>query len=219
MIKKSVHRISNKEANGNRKQSQFDSTLVPKASVQPQHLGLSLNPRNTENQTIRPQQSGCSSKLATEALRAGSVANRGKQTTQSQAQNQGLCVDHDKVTTYQTEKDTIRYKDQPSRSLVEDRSSVTNRTTCSVINQPFYPSDHMNWTREFPERTIHRQPFTMTNNYRRTSPLRREYCAPQKLCRYYPQGWCTYGERCKFSHVIEEKCGQRREERWDYDQR
>ena len=236
MIKHYVHRISNKEANGDKNQSQFDSTLVPKPSVQPQNLGLLVNSRNIDNQAIRPRQSGFSSKPATEAHQAGLVANPGKLTTQHQAQNPGLYVDYNNVTTKsQIEKDTIQYKyiDQPSRSLVENRSSVTSERTYSGIrevmhtsNQPhshnkeinFYAGDHMNWTREFPERTTHRQPCRSMNKYGRTSPSRREYCAPQKLCRYYPQGRCYYGERCKFSHVIQEEYEQRREERWPHDQ-
>ncbi|GMN36782.1 hypothetical protein TIFTF001_006296 [Ficus carica] len=58
-----------------------------------------------------------------------------------------------------------------------------------------YLSEHMNWTKEFPKRTTDRQPLRSMNDYRYTSPSRRQQSTQQNSCRYYAQGRCYYGDR------------------------
>ncbi|XP_062087868.1 zinc finger CCCH domain-containing protein 62-like [Humulus lupulus] len=55
--------------------------------------------------------------------------------------------------------------------------------------------------------------------YHPMRPSRRQNGMQQKLCRYYAQGRCYYGDTCTFSHDMREDFGQRREERWPCDRR
>ncbi|KAL5583433.1 hypothetical protein UlMin_015875 [Ulmus minor] len=224
-----ANRILTKESNTN--QSQFSLNSAPKPSLQSQQFGLSVNLVKPGKQAIESHQM----KLSTEARRSDLSSNFKEPVIQPASQKASSSVYHVKETTKLQTKNTNqdKYLNHTYQNLVGCRSSsdtirtfsdtqkvqqIHNNLHANNERPHFYLHDHqshMNQANGWPD---HRRPLTSINHFPPMSPPRRQDMK-QKLCRYYAQGRCYYGDNCKYSHQIREESVQRREERLPWDPR
>ncbi|KAB1218325.1 Zinc finger CCCH domain-containing protein 62 [Morella rubra] len=187
-------RISRKESNRN--QSQFNSTSTAKSVVQLPQAGLQ------ECKRMQTQQAGLS-------------FDPRQRMTHPQQQKNAIQSNH--------------HLQQPSQNFTESRrASCTERISnysqgvhhanykppnfCSNDSQAsisIYPD--INGTNVLSERTHYRQPLTTINHFAAGSQPHRQGHT-RRLCRYYAQGRCYYGDNCKFVHNSR-SYGQSTEER------
>lgn len=150
-----------------------------------------------------------------------------------QTQQAGLSFDpRQRMTHPQQQKNAIQsnhHLQQPSQNFTESRrASCTERISnysqgvhhanykppnfCSNDSQgsiSIYPD--INGTNVLSERTHYRQPLTTINHFAAGSQPHRQGHT-RRLCRYYAQGRCYYGDNCKFVHNSR-SYGQSTEER------
>ncbi|XP_050285197.1 zinc finger CCCH domain-containing protein 62-like [Quercus robur] len=179
---------------------------------------------------MRPQQLGSFTHLGrpTEQTRVALFSEPRKAATQPQQQTNTTKND------YHHQQPSQRFVESMHASNIE-RMYSGHQSYIQSNNYQAHSDKYPNTygTRGLSDRTYNEQPLTSmnhfpprspppltsTNHFPPMSPPRRQGHMQHQLCRYYAQGRCHFGDKCKFLHERRREYGQRREDRWPCDQR